>query len=177
MAHTPDLSMQEVGKQGGGITKGSQESTKPGTAGHAEQDTFVNKAHSEKLHGAYAGDKNLITFEGDHNSHRPQFFYTSVLFFLKTVLQMPVPEQAAAETAASASGYAHPRVCPPSTPAWMTLPCCAPVHEGRQNLAGESCLISLQYQSHHTSLYVPGFLYACQRMQARLASQGSRLFA
>ena len=66
----------------------------------------MNKAHSEKLHKAYAGDKNLITFEGDHNSHRPQFFYTSVLFFLKTVLQMPVPEQAAAEAAASASGYA-----------------------------------------------------------------------
>ncbi|CAL5224837.1 g7591 [Coccomyxa viridis] len=76
----------------------------PALFGHAEQDTFVNKAHSEKLHKAYAGDKNLITFEGDHNSHRPQFFYTSVLFFLKTVLQMPVPEQAAAEAVASASG-------------------------------------------------------------------------
>ena len=106
------LRVQEVGRQRGGISKGSQELTEQGTAGHAEQDTFVNKAHSEKLHKAYAGDKNLITFEGDHNSHRPQFFYTSVLFFLKTVLQMPVPEQAAAEAAASASGYAraHPHV-------------------------------------------------------------------
>jgi len=66
----------------------------------------VSKAHSEKLHKAYAGDKNIITFEGDHNSHRPQFFYTSVLFFLKTVLQVPSPEQDVAETAAAASGYA-----------------------------------------------------------------------
>lgn len=67
----------------------------------------MSKAHSEKLHKAYAGDKNIITFEGDHNSHRPQFFYTSVLFFLKTVLQVPSPEQDVAETAAAASGYAH----------------------------------------------------------------------
>ena len=72
--------------------------------GHAEQDTFVSKAHSEKLHKAYAGDKNLITFEGDHNSHRPQFFYSSVLIFLSTVLQLdePMPEQEAEETAAMA---------------------------------------------------------------------------
>ncbi len=87
-----------------GCSEVSWDPTMHGAAGHAEQDTFVNKAHSEKLHKAYAGDKNLITFEGDHNSHRPQFFYTSVLFFLKTVLQMPVPEQAAAEAVASASG-------------------------------------------------------------------------
>ena len=73
-------------------------------AGHAEQDTFVSKAHSERLHKAYAGDKNLITFEGDHNSHRPQFFYSSVLIFLSTVLQLdePMPEQEAAKTAATA---------------------------------------------------------------------------
>lgn len=78
-------------------------------AGHAEQDTFVSKAHSEKLHKAYAGDKNLITFEGDHNSHRPQFFYASVLIFLSNVLQLdePMPEREAAETAAKEGGCAH----------------------------------------------------------------------
>ena len=27
-------------------------------------------------------------FEGDHNSHRPQFFYASALIFLNTVLQI-----------------------------------------------------------------------------------------
>ena len=117
-------------------------------AGHAEQDTFVSKAHSEKLHKAYAGDKNLITFEGDHNSHRPQFFYTSVLFFLKTVLQMPVPEQAAAEAVASASGY------PPCSPLNLStvycnlVPTCfALVHEGpRGSYLCNHCLTGLQYQ-------------------------------
>ncbi|CAK0787805.1 hypothetical protein CVIRNUC_011027 [Coccomyxa viridis] len=76
----------------------------PALFGHAEQDTFVSKAHSERLHKAYAGDKNLITFEGDHNSHRPQFFYSSVLIFLSTVLQLdePMPEHEAEETAAMA---------------------------------------------------------------------------
>jgi hypothetical protein len=71
-------------------------------AGHSEQDSFINKAHSEKLHKAYAGDKNLILFEGDHNSHRPQFFYASALIFLNTVLQIdkhlaPAEAEATAE--------------------------------------------------------------------------------
>ena len=58
-------------------------------AGHADGDTFVNKRHSERLHAAYAGDKNLIMFDGDHNSVRPQFFYSSALIFLHNVLQCP----------------------------------------------------------------------------------------
>ena len=81
----------------------------------------MSKAHSEKLHKAYAGDKNLITFEGDHNSHRPQFFYTSVLFFLKTVLQMPVPEQAAAEAVATASGLVHPHTPRSAKSEWRAI--------------------------------------------------------
>ena len=77
-------------------------------AGHADHDSFVAKAHSEKLHAAYAGDKNLITFEGDHNSHRPAFFYNSVLFFLKAVLQLDndITPGDAAETAAAEAGCA-----------------------------------------------------------------------
>lgn len=39
-------------------------------AGHATEDTFVGKHHSERLMAAYAGDKNFITFRGDHNSVR-----------------------------------------------------------------------------------------------------------
>ena len=38
--------------------------------GHATEDTFVAKHHSERLAAAYAGDHNLITFRGDHNSVR-----------------------------------------------------------------------------------------------------------
>ncbi|GMH35675.1 hypothetical protein BSKO_03543 [Bryopsis sp. KO-2023] len=55
--------------------------------GHANGDTFVKKAHSEKLHEKYAGDKNIITFDGDHNSRRPQFFYHSASIFFHNVLQ------------------------------------------------------------------------------------------
>lgn len=34
-------------------------------------DDFILPHHSEKLHDAYKGDKNMIRFEGDHNSPRP----------------------------------------------------------------------------------------------------------
>lgn len=77
-------------------------------AGHSESDSFISKAHSQKLHKAYAGDKNLIMFDGDHNSHRPQFFYASALIFLNTVLQIDrhmAPAEAAA-TAADQDGCA-----------------------------------------------------------------------
>lgn len=57
-------------------------------AGHANEDTFVLQHHSERLHAAYAGDKNLIKFEGDHNSMRPRFFYDSALIFLRNVLRL-----------------------------------------------------------------------------------------
>lgn len=76
------------------------------TAGHSEQDSFISKVHSQKLHKAYAGDKNLIMFEGDHNSHRPQFFYASALIFLNTVLQIDkhLPVAEAEATAAHEGG-------------------------------------------------------------------------
>ena len=35
------------------------------------------------------GDKNLIKFEGDHNSPRPQFYYDSVSIFFYNVLHPP----------------------------------------------------------------------------------------
>ncbi|CAL8472078.1 g11620 [Coccomyxa elongata] len=74
----------------------------PALFGHSESDSFISKAHSQKLHKAYAGDKNLIMFEGDHNSHRPQFFYASALIFLNTVLQID-KHMAPAEAAATAA--------------------------------------------------------------------------
>lgn len=61
----------------------------PALFGHATEDTFVGKHHSERLMAAYAGDKNFITFRGDHNSVRPNFFYSSVLIFFHNVLQCP----------------------------------------------------------------------------------------
>ena len=35
-----------------------------------EHDDFINKRHSEEIHAKYAGDKNMIVVEGDHNSPR-----------------------------------------------------------------------------------------------------------
>lgn len=35
------------------------------------------------------GDKNIICFDGDHNSSRPQFYYDSVSIFFYNVLHPP----------------------------------------------------------------------------------------
>lgn len=51
-----------------------------------EQDDFIKPHHTQTLYEAYAGDKNLIKFEGDHNSSRPDFFNNSaVIFFINTL--------------------------------------------------------------------------------------------
>ena len=49
----------------------------------------IHKRHSEAIHAQYAGDKNLIIVEGDHNSPRPKFMFDSVSIFLQTCLQIP----------------------------------------------------------------------------------------
>jgi pimeloyl-ACP methyl ester carboxylesterase len=54
-----------------------------------EHDDFINKRHSEMIHAVYAGDKNMIVVEGDHNSPRPKFMFDSVSIFLQTCLQIP----------------------------------------------------------------------------------------
>jgi pimeloyl-ACP methyl ester carboxylesterase len=54
-----------------------------------EHDDFINKHHSEQIYERYAGDKNLIIVEGDHNSPRPKFMFDSVSIFLQTCLQIP----------------------------------------------------------------------------------------
>jgi len=60
----------------------------PALFAHAIDDDFILPSHSEALHEAYAGDKNYITFEGDHNSERPQFFLDSVVIFFLNSLQV-----------------------------------------------------------------------------------------
>ncbi|GIL52108.1 hypothetical protein Vafri_8045 [Volvox africanus] len=53
----------------------------PALFGHAIGDTFIRISHAEALHEAYAGEKELLRFDGDHNSRRPEFFYNSVSNF------------------------------------------------------------------------------------------------
>eukprot|EP01047_Picozoa_sp_COSAG01_P017147 COSAG01_NODE_900_length_12865_cov_90.056870_7_plen_603_part_00 len=68
----------------------------------ANEDDFIGKHHSEQIHAAYAGDKNLVTFQGDHNSHRPRFFLDSAAIFLQSRLfPEGAPEPAGAAAAAS----------------------------------------------------------------------------
>jgi pimeloyl-ACP methyl ester carboxylesterase len=53
----------------------------------AESDSFIRPDHAKKLYTAYAGDKNLIIVDGDHNSVRPKFFLDSVAIFFYNTLQ------------------------------------------------------------------------------------------
>uniref|UniRef100_A0A5B7ARZ0 Serine aminopeptidase S33 domain-containing protein n=1 Tax=Davidia involucrata TaxID=16924 RepID=A0A5B7ARZ0_DAVIN len=61
----------------------------PALFGHAEGDKFIQPHHSELIFKSYAGDKNMIKFDGDHNSSRPQFYYDSVSIFFYNVLHPP----------------------------------------------------------------------------------------
>ncbi|ETV99856.1 hypothetical protein, variant [Aphanomyces invadans] len=54
----------------------------------AHSDTFIRPHHTEALFAKYAGDKNLIKVQGDHNSPRPQYLLDSVGIFLQSVLRM-----------------------------------------------------------------------------------------
>jgi len=60
---------------------------------HGESDDFILPHHGEILYEAYAGDKNFIMVEGDHNSRRPPFCNDSVaIFFQNTLLAGHTPE-------------------------------------------------------------------------------------
>ncbi|PNT14411.1 hypothetical protein POPTR_010G029200v4 [Populus trichocarpa] len=60
--------------------------------GHAIDDDFIRPHHSQSIFEAYMGDKNIIKFEGDHNSPRPQFYFDSINIFFHNVLQPPEDE-------------------------------------------------------------------------------------
>lgn len=61
----------------------------PALFGHASGDKFIQCHHSDLIFKSYAGDKNIIKFDGDHNSSRPQFYYDSVSIFFYNVLHPP----------------------------------------------------------------------------------------
>jgi len=48
----------------------------------ATDDDFVRPHHAEAIYDRYAGDKNLVRVEGDHNSGRPKYFMDSAGIFL-----------------------------------------------------------------------------------------------
>jgi len=52
-----------------------------------KQDTFIDPHHAKDLFEKYAGDKNIVVVDGDHNSPRPSFLLDSIaIFFYNTLL-------------------------------------------------------------------------------------------
>lgn len=54
----------------------------------AKDDNFILPAHGLELYSKYAGDKNLIQVDGDHNSPRPPHTITSIYIFFFNTLQV-----------------------------------------------------------------------------------------
>ena len=52
----------------------------------AEGDFFIRPKHAEEIFHAYAGDKNIVKFPGDHNSRRPDFFLDSCIIFMHNAM-------------------------------------------------------------------------------------------
>ncbi|XP_068658424.1 uncharacterized protein [Aristolochia californica] len=61
----------------------------PVLLGHATDDDFIQPHHSNRIFDSYIGDKNIIKFDGDHNSPRPQFYFDSINIFFINVLNPP----------------------------------------------------------------------------------------
>nr|CAD1833650.1 unnamed protein product [Ananas comosus var. bracteatus] len=61
----------------------------PALLGHATDDDFIRPHHSDRIYESYMGDKNIIKFDGDHNSPRPQFYFDSITIFFINVLNPP----------------------------------------------------------------------------------------
>ena len=54
---------------------------------HAKNDNFVNMHHCKDLSDVYAGDKNVVYVDGNHNSPRPRYFRDSAAIFFFNTLQ------------------------------------------------------------------------------------------
>ncbi|RCV44728.1 hypothetical protein SETIT_9G398000v2 [Setaria italica] len=80
----------------------------PALFGHATEDDFILPHHSDKIYESYIGDKNIIKFDGDHNSPRPQFYFDSITIFFHNVLNPPeVPEDHYFMTPHGSLGQGH----------------------------------------------------------------------
>lgn len=58
----------------------------PALFGAAKEDTFVSPQHTRDLYMGYGGQKQLMIFEGDHNSQRPSNWMQLVKEFIKVHL-------------------------------------------------------------------------------------------
>ena len=53
-----------------------------------KHDHFIPPHHTKALFNKYAGDKELIMFDGDHNDNRPESFFNDAVFFFQEKLQV-----------------------------------------------------------------------------------------
>eukprot|EP00986_Skeletonema_menzelii_P015459 scaffold11797_cov144-Skeletonema_menzelii.AAC.4 len=53
-----------------------------------EHDDFIKKRHAEVIHRQYAGDKNLVIVDGDHNSPRPRYMVQGAMLFLQSCMNV-----------------------------------------------------------------------------------------
>eukprot|EP00984_Skeletonema_dohrnii_P030339 scaffold21743_cov144-Skeletonema_dohrnii-CCMP3373.AAC.5 len=53
-----------------------------------EHDDFIKKRHAEVIHREYAGDKNLVIVDGDHNSPRPRYMVQGAMLFLQACMKV-----------------------------------------------------------------------------------------
>jgi len=53
-----------------------------------EHDDFIKKRHAEVIHRQYAGDKNLVIVDGDHNSPRPRYMVQGAMLFLQSCMKV-----------------------------------------------------------------------------------------
>jgi len=54
----------------------------------AKNDELIDPNHGKELYEAYAGDKNLIWVDGEHNTPRPEHAINSIYFFFLNTLQV-----------------------------------------------------------------------------------------
>jgi len=55
----------------------------------ARDDSLISPIHTKAIYKHYAGNKDLIMVEGNHNSRRPKSMFDSVLMFMRTNLNLP----------------------------------------------------------------------------------------
>ena len=75
---------------------------------HGEQDTFINKRHTERLFAAYSGeDKQVMYVQGEHNSPRPFDTMIAAILFLARNLEVPVIIDEVAAVISGGASYQH----------------------------------------------------------------------
>lgn len=55
---------------------------------HGRQDMFIRPAHSRQLYDAYAGDKELVTIDGDHNTERSAQVINHAISFFRRAFRL-----------------------------------------------------------------------------------------